>query len=143
MVSFVTSLVDVAEFGPPIVDALSLPRAAKLFMLLMSPPVGTKGSNGGGWLETLSPGLDTRSMAGCLMLKPGTWMSRAGWEIVVAGCEIVVTGSDIALPGPWIATTGGSWSDCTPGDVKTLGLTSRGRRLAFVIVTTAGPSDFG
>ena len=136
MVSFVTSLVEVAEFGPPIVDALSLPRAAKLFMLLMSPPVGTKGSNGGGWLETLSPGSDTRSMAGCLMLKPGTWMSRAG-------CEIVVTGSDIAVPGPWIATTGGSWSDCTPGEVKTLGFTSRGRRLAFVIVTTAGPSDFG
>ena len=143
MVSFVTSLVEVAEFGPPIVDALSLPRAAKLFMLLMSPPVGTKGSNGGGWLETLSPGLDTRSMAGCLMLKPGTWMSRAGWEIVVAGCEMVVAGFEIAVFGRWMDTTGGSWAVCTPGEVKMLGFTSKGRRLAFVIVTTAFPSDSG
>ena len=138
MVSLVTSLVDVAEFGPPIVDALSLPRAAKVLMLLTSPPEGTKGSRLGGWLLTVRPGVETRSTAGCLMLKPGTWMSRAGWDIVVAGCEMVVTGFEIAVLGRWMDTTGGSWSVCTPGEVNTLGLTSKGRRLAFVIVTTAG-----
>ena len=136
MVSLVTSLVEVAELGPPIVDALSLPRAEKVLMLLTSPPEGTKGSSGGGWLATVRPGVETRSMAGCLMLKPGTWMSRAGWEIVVAGCEIAVLGR-------WMDTTGGSWSVCTPGEVNMLGFTSKGRRFAFVIVTTAGASDSG
>ena len=143
MVSLVTSLVEVAEFGPPIVDALSLLRAAKVLMLLTSPPEGTKGSNGGGWLETVRPGVETRSMAGCLMLKPGTWMSRAGWEIVVAGCEMLVAGFEIAVLGRWMDTTGGSWSVCTPGEVNMLGFTSKGRLLAFVIVTTAGASDSG
>ena len=85
MVSLVTSLVEVAELGPPIVDALSLPRAAKVLMLLTSPPEGTKGINSGGWLVRVTPGVAARSMAGCLMLSPGTWMSNAGCEIVVAG----------------------------------------------------------